>query len=842
MLSITSLTRCLQVLDQAPAKDKVETAAKPDVGTGNANTEALSLLGQQPSGAARFSEPTSGMLDFGHGGDIFQTGGKNQPGDASQGPTGVIVNMDDLRQMTNISVPKDESVADFAKGILGKDTNPNDLTKVVSEISQANHIDINAMLHTGQDVLAPILHGAPGATGPDRGLPPGDVRPPAPSHPGDTHPGAHKPGDVQPQTPAQPGDVQPHAHAKPGDGKQESYTVKPGDSLWKIERHLLGPHASNADVLKGVHELAKANHIPLHTDSHGRVSAMIRPGEHLKVPAAHGHGDQPPPQPHRPQPHPEVPPPAPHGPQPHPDVPPPAPDKPAPGPDKPAPAPDKPAPGPDKPVPAPDAPPGHGGDKPLDPKEKPGPAKPENSDSPEKQKLVHDAEDKFRNQPGKLAEFKANMKALEDRAGKDHLSPQEVQKTYKEVDRLLEAEGNQPLKPEQRKHLAEQVMKQAGHPQLIDQGQHNTCAVANGVESRMYTRNPSDAAKLVTDVATTGQYTTKEGRTIQIDAKPHGESTWNPTPDGSRTHASEIFQLTAVNIKVDKENQSTNPPGQMRYEHRDPVPGSGNKDEVMVDYSKNPKGDVVDDSPGFTTANDGSLRDIYQSITGIHETGTVVGSDSYLTDRSDAVKRVHTEQEFNDYLAQCKKDGKFPVAIALDTTSEPFWTDSGNGAAGGSGGGHILTVTDYTPGNPPKVDVDNSWGSRVDHQGANALSVHDLYQAMDAPANKARDMKQDVDYNRAHGNPNHYKEFELERLNRLQMPNDKDNPAQKQANDQKYEQSVMEAMRRAQQDWAQHPNPAEQAQAMEKLNNIIKSMPPDAAKRLQDEEKRLGLS
>jgi LysM repeat protein len=827
------------VLDTAPTKEKVETpVAKPDVATGHANNEALALLGQQSGGMAKSAEPTSGVLDFGHGGDLFKSasnssllgkGGESStsfspvprdgggparsdaPGhnDATAGPGAAPATRAGDHAGANftlphMTVPKDESIKDFAKGVLGKDAAAANLNLFVNEVAQFNHLDPNAMLRAGQDVMTPKMA-----------------------------PGGPQPGDGPSPQPARPGDTQPTGPAKPADAQGETYTVKPGDNLWKIEKQHLGPHASNADILKGVNELAKANHIPLHTDSHGHVTALIKPGQKLHLPPAHGHGDHNP-QPHRPG-HPDVPHPAPHTP----DVPPPAPH----APDAPPPPPDKPAPAPDVPPPAPDKPVGPGGDKPIDPKDKPADGKPDphKFDSPEKQQLVKDAEEKYKNQPDKLAEFKGNMKALEDRAGKDHLSPQEVAKTYGQIDRLMEAKGNQPTTPEQRQHLAEQVMKQAAHPYDIDQGQHNTCAINNGVEVRAYTKNPSEAAKLVTDVATTGQYTTKDGATIKVDPTPHGESTWNPTPDGSRTHASEIFQLTAANIRLDKQNKSTNPPGQLHYEHYDAPPGSGRHDEAIMDHSTNPP-TYKDDSPGFNTGNDGSLRDIYQSITGVHETGTVIGRDTYLNDSSDAVQKFHTEKEMNDYLAQAKKDGKFPVSVIMDTTSEPFWSDSGNGTAGGSGGGHVITVTDYHPGNPPTVEVQNSWGTGSEHLGNKAISSHDLFMAMDAPANKAKDMQQDVDAARAQGHPDHWKELEEARLEHATKHTGGFMEPSKEQNDKDYEQKVQQEMQRMQQDWASNPDPADRAKSMQKLNNMIQSFSPEAQQRLQNEEHRLGLN
>jgi hypothetical protein len=98
------------------------------------------------------------------------------------------------------------------------------------------------------------------------------------------------------------------------------------------------------------------------------------------------------------------------------------------------------------------------------------------------------------------------------------------------------------------------------------------------------------------------------------------------------------------------------------------------------------------------------------AITGKYESGIAIAHDSAVTDKSDGVKRISSEKELNAALAQAKKNGKMPLIVAIDTSVEPFWTDSGAGRAGGSGGGHVVTITDYSPGPPAKVTIDNQWG------------------------------------------------------------------------------------------------------------------------------------
>lgn len=442
-----------------------------------------------------------------------------------------------------------------------------------------------------------------------------------------------------------------------------------------------------------------------------------------------------------------------------------------------------------------------------------------------REKLIKQAEEKFKGDPVKLGAFKENMKLFELRAQEDKLNPEEVTKTYKEIGRLLEARGESPLKPEQRIRLAEQIMRQAADPTIIDQGYHNTCNMAT-VESRMYTRNPSDAARLVTDVALTGQYVTTDGRTVRLNPSPHGESRNAKTRDGDRSHASEIFQVTTVSLHIDQENRKTNPRGQLRYEQHPTKPGSGDTGERIIDYGvKPPK--VVDYHPQVYDHNLGNLRDVYTAITGKKESGIVIAYEHPGLDPSDGVTRITTEKQLMDALAKAKKEGKLPLIVAVDTNMEPFWTDSGAGRAGGSGGGHVVTITDYTPGPPPKVTIDNSWGKQADHDATKPITVKLLLQAMKDKSNTIVDLEKEVKVAKEAGHPDTYKELELARLKRLE---NKLTPSE-------YEKEIA----RLSKEVAKMPQSEAQLKASEKLRDSMNQLTPEAAFRILRQQKNDGM-
>lgn len=467
----------------------------------------------------------------------------------------------------------------------------------------------------------------------------------------------------------------------------------------------------------------------------------------------------------------------------------------------------------------------HPGDRVKVPADKSAEAKSDEQKHQEAQeKLARQAEAKFKDDPDKLTKFQENMRQFEERAERDKLSPAEIAKTYTEIDRLLEAKGDKPLKPQQRKDLAEQIIRQAADPTTISQGPHNTCSMTT-VETRMYTRNPSDAARMVTDVALSGQYVTSEGQRMRVNPGAHGESRYPDTLDGERSHASEIFQVTAANIHIDQDNRKSTPRGQLRYEQHPNVPGSGDSGERIIDYAKNPP-KVVDQDPRIADENLGKLRDVYSAITGTKEVGIVIAHDGEGVDKSDAVTRVTSEQHLNDVLAQAKKDGKMPLIVTVDTSMEPFWTDSGAAESGGVGGGHVVTITDYIAGSPAKVTLDNQWDKESDHGAEKPLAVHDLYQAIKDKSHAVSELEKDVKVAREAGLPDTYKELDLARLQRRDEKISKDD----------YEKEVT----RLSKETFKMPDGAQKERVTEKLHDAMNSLEPAAALRVLKEQHRDG--
>lgn len=439
--------------------------------------------------------------------------------------------------------------------------------------------------------------------------------------------------------------------------------------------------------------------------------------------------------------------------------------------------------------------------------------------------------------PAERARFQANMEAFEQRARERNLPPDEVAKTYHQLETLLEHEGNRPTTEAQRRVIASQVMDQAAHPTTVDQGDHSTCNVTT-VESRLYTRNPAEAARLVTEVSTTGQFTARDGTVVRVppdSIRPDHQAVHIPPPEGERSHASQIFQVTALNMYYQTEpytytdgrgRQHVVPPGGMSYEQHRQRPGDPNDaGERLIDTTRRPPR-TISRSPDIT--DDGIVR-VNNRLTGEAGTDTVISHAGNCYGDSTRVATVQNEEQLNDRIAQAARDGKLPIIVRVETSNQPWLRDSGNGSAGGSGGAHVISITGYEAGPPARVQVDNQWGETTDYQGTNTLSVHDLYLSMRPSDNAAQiaELQRDVDWDRAHNTVDTRKEFELLRL-RHNLPAGDAN----KLNDADFERMMNEQIDAAGQRWREQKangsfNENEQRNALRTLGEIMATQPAD---------------
>lgn len=285
-----------------------------------------------------------------------------------------------------------------------------------------------------------------------------------------------------------------------------------------------------------------------------------------------------------------------------------------------------------------------------------------------------------------------SLERFRQRAQQIELPPQEVLGTYHQIGRLMDANLPSQLSLDQRQLLAQQVSQMAGDT-IVRQGRYKTCAVA-ALQSRAFTLYPARAARLITDVALGGEYTTHDGaHTVKIDPTAHGDSLM---PSGDRLHASQIFQVTAANLgHIGTSQRSAR---DLRYVQQEPLAGEpGDTGERLYDYS----GVRPVEMARFPSLHDFDIRDANNFITGETSSDAVLWGAGQMS-----LSELHSR------LSELRQTGRLPVIASVNIEHEPFKTDAGYG--GQSEGWHAITINGFEPATG-SIGVQNQWSSASDY-------------------------------------------------------------------------------------------------------------------------------
>lgn len=345
---------------------------------------------------------------------------------------------------------------------------------------------------------------------------------------------------------------------------------------------------------------------------------------------------------------------------------------------------------------------------------------------------------------------------IEDRIAKGQLSRQEVASTFQQVKRLMQNESEY-LTDEQRANVAVGILYHTGHGR-IDQGMHGTCNVTV-LQNIAFMDKPSVAAEMITTAALEGKWTATDGKVITIpkdSMKPGFEESAFPPVDGLRTHASQIFQVVALNDVGQREKE----PKEFVQKPAGPSSMLHTLASYMLPASEiwMPNGyEVWRDASGAETAFGGLsgrqiqeeserlFGDKYETIS--YRSPWESWRYPFSSNEEDykLTKMVESEDGLRKTIADLDKDGKLPVVVAVNgdqvllgstgvidailyglrSTFRPLRTasefiDSQLGIAN-----HVVTVTKYDVASD-RVFIENSWGRDQDGW----MSVRDLWKAV----------------------------------------------------------------------------------------------------------------
>ncbi len=306
--------------------------------------------------------------------------------------------------------------------------------------------------------------------------------------------------------------------------------------------------------------------------------------------------------------------------------------------------------------------------------------------------------------PAARQRFVQDCADFEKRAKEEGLPVEEVVKTMEATTRLLNSETGAVPEAE-RINAAQGIMRHAAHPESIDQGAHGTCNVAT-IENMAFTDRPGQAASMIAEVALTGKWTAPDGKQIKIDAQslvPGAEERTFPPQDGARSFASQLYQVTALNDLGQREN----PP--LCFSQRRPASRS-DTGEYWTDAS----GRIVEPFGGLTV---GEIADEAERL--LPGDNTVIMLDANANWQEGSIIAFNNEKDLTSKLLELKENNDLPIILAVNGSDPVFGGGSPN-----NGINHVVCISDIdTSTNPPRVKIDNQWGSRNDGW----MSVSNLY-------------------------------------------------------------------------------------------------------------------
>jgi len=306
----------------------------------------------------------------------------------------------------------------------------------------------------------------------------------------------------------------------------------------------------------------------------------------------------------------------------------------------------------------------------------------------------------------KQAAFKNNMSAFEMRARKEHLSPDEITKSYNQMSKLLDtSKETAVVAGKDRSLLAEGLVHQIAHPKDTNQGKYQTCNVTTVLKETL-AKNPSVAAEMAATTAISGGWRAADGHAVKIDSeslRPQGDSILQHRQSWDRTYATQILNLVMVNdalqrradpltYRQTKPNDAVaNDTGERRVDAQNKVVQAKQYDAQSKTWKLLP-----DASPGLSNWEVAALS---QRLNG----------ESHLISVSDpesGVDGVSKQPELFDKLQQMKDQRKFPVTITVDGYHAPI-QDAAKESPGF--GPHFVNI-DAFDSETGRVHVSNQWG------------------------------------------------------------------------------------------------------------------------------------
>ncbi|MBX9670578.1 MAG: hypothetical protein K2X93_23450 [Candidatus Obscuribacterales bacterium] len=328
-----------------------------------------------------------------------------------------------------------------------------------------------------------------------------------------------------------------------------------------------------------------------------------------------------------------------------------------------------------------------------------------------------------------------------------NFTDKQKQEVYKQADRLLDGK-DAALTSREKAELADQLYWHITNSSDNDQGRNKTCNVTV-LRGMALKDQPEVAAKLTADVANRGQFTTKDGTTINVPmdsvkVRPGSPESKFPPEGGHRTALGKLWDVSLVNSRVQRDTVDPLgkkvPKGSLSYREVTPESRTDTGGRIVRKNEDGSESTLHLNKDGASKPNDSPLlggseiADAWNQLTGSKLDGRYL-----LHEKRSAGKdfdrlvggKIGSEEQLKESLA---KLGDKSAIVSLNSgrlqqmARQRAAVERGedpNKVPRPDGGNHVVLVSDYDP-KTGTVKIDNSWGQKNDVR----ITVKELYDSM----------------------------------------------------------------------------------------------------------------
>lgn len=307
-----------------------------------------------------------------------------------------------------------------------------------------------------------------------------------------------------------------------------------------------------------------------------------------------------------------------------------------------------------------------------------------------------------------------------------------------QLQRLLDSKSDKAFNKKERAELAGQLIWHMANPDKNQQGGNPNCQVTV-IRGKLLWEQPSEFARMMTDVIETGEFVTKDKSVIKVplaccSAGKDTEEASFPPEDGKRTWLGKISDLTCANIFWQRQTRTPQgesvSKGHLIYRQDPPekgkesgagvwkIPGDGYMYKV-----KNSSGKELE----YPSLYAKDIASVYKQITGSNKNSILVhgrlsGGEGVEVVNKDSLHKFLSENKSGTHIVQ------------IWTGTDWVWKDVPRFKPGESSdekdSEHVLLLKDYDP-KSRTVAVDNSWSAKYDRFiSGRRISLEELYKAM----------------------------------------------------------------------------------------------------------------